>query len=100
MKRRDFVKNAAAVYGAVGLSAASAPAIAQTRREFTIVGFEGGDLTSAYTGEPTNRFFNWLELATNGALVFHAYEGDFPEDGEYEIALSGGADGYFAGEHH
>lgn len=100
MKRRDFVKSAAAVSGAVGISAASAPAIAQTRQELTIVGFEGGDLTSTYTGEPTNHFFNWLELATNGTLLFHAYEGDFPEDGEYEIALSGDADGYFAGEYH
>ena len=37
------------------------------RREFTIVGYEGGNLTSAYTREPINYFLNWLELATNGA---------------------------------
>ncbi len=43
------------------------------RREFTIVGYEGGNLTSAYTREPINYFLNWLELATNGGLIFHAY---------------------------
>ena len=63
MKRRDFVKRAAAVSGAVGISGVAAPAIAQSRRELTIVGFNGGDMTSAYTGQPINRFLNWLEQA-------------------------------------
>ena len=100
MKRRDFVKSAAAVSGAVGISTVAAPAIAQSRREFTVVGLNGGDLTSAFTGQPTNRFFSWLETATNGDLIFNPYEGEVAEDGEFEIAISGGADAYFAGEYH
>lgn len=98
MKRRDFVTNAAMASGAIGAFAA-APAVAQSRREFTVVGLDG-DLASTFTGEPINRFFQWLETATNGELIFHAYEGDVPEDGEFEIALAGEADGYYAGEYH
>ena len=41
-----------------------------------------------------------LEQALGGDVVFHPYEGDVPEDGEFEIALAGQADGYFAGEYH
>jgi len=100
MRRRDFVKGAAAVSGTAGLSTIAAPAIAQNRREFTIVGNFSGDYTSAYTGRQINRFVSWLENATNGELIFNPYEGDVPEDGEFEIALAGEADGYFAGEYH
>jgi TRAP-type mannitol/chloroaromatic compound transport system substrate-binding protein len=100
MKRRDFVTGAAAVSGTVGLSAVATPAIAQSRRELTVVGFEGGDRTSAYTGQPTNRFFDWLEHALDGQLIFSPYAGEVPEDGEFEIAMTGEADAYFAGEYH
>ncbi len=99
MKRRNFLKGATAVSGTVGLTA-TAPAIAQSRREFTVVGLDGGDVTSAFTGQPTNRFFHWLETATNGALIFNPYEGEVPEDTEFDIATSGEADAYFAGEYH
>ena len=97
MKRRDFVKGAAAT---VGMTSVAAPAVAQSRREFRVVGFEGGDLTSAYTGQSTNRFFSWLENATNGDLVFSPYEGEVPEDGEFGIASRGEAHAYYAGEYH
>ena len=105
MKRRDFVKGAAAVSGAVGLSSVGAPAIAQSRRELTVVGpprrVVGPDaVQSAYTGRTTSRFFSWLENATNGGLIFNVYEGEVPEDGEFEIASSGEADAYYAGEYH
>ena len=100
MKRRDFVKGAAAVSGTAGLATVAAPAIAQNRREFTIVGNFSGGYTSAYTGRQVNRYVSWLENATNGELIFNPYEGDVPEDGEFEIALAGEADGYFAGEYH
>jgi hypothetical protein len=100
MERREFAKGAVAVSGVAGLSAVVAPAVAQSRHEFTIVGAIDGEYTSAYTAQPLNRYLSWLENATNGELIFNLYEGDVPEDGEFEIALAGEADGYFAGEYH
>ncbi|MCZ6771032.1 MAG: twin-arginine translocation signal domain-containing protein [Proteobacteria bacterium] len=105
MKRRDFLKRAATASGAAGISTLAAPAIAQTRRELTIVtdrSPSGGEETSLFTGEPTHRLFHWIERATNGELIFQVYESEdaIPEDGEFGLAMEGRADGYYAGEYH
>jgi len=105
MKRRAFLKGAATTSGAVGIGALSAPAMAQARRELTIVrdnSASGGEVVSLFTGEPTIRLFQWIERATNGELIFHFYESDdgIPEDGEFGLAMTGQADGYHAGEYH
>lgn len=105
MKRRDFLKKATTASGAVGISALAAPAVAQARLELTIItdgSPTGGEETSLFTGEPTTRLFQWIERATNGELIFHFYESeeDLPEDSEFEIAMTGEANGYYAGEYH
>ena len=105
MKRRDFLKTAATASGAAGISTLAPPAIAQTRRELTIVTDQspsGGEETSLFTGEPTHRLFHWIERATNGQLIFQVYESEdeIPEDGEFGLAMEGRADGYYAGEYH
>ena len=105
MKRRDFLKKATVASSAVGISSLAVPAVAQARRELTIItdgSPTGGQETSLFTGEPTTRLFHWIERATNGEIIFRLYESedDIPEDVEFEIAMTGQADGYYAGEYH
>jgi len=105
VKRRDFIKTATTVSGTAGISALAAPAIAQARRELTIVtdnSPSGERETSLFTGEPTLRLFHWLERATNGALIFRVYESaePLPDDAEFGLAMEGRVDGYYAGEYH
>ena len=88
MKRRDFLRRATVASGAAGISGLAVPAVAQARRELTIItdgSPTGGQETSLFTGEPTTRLFRWIERATNGEIIFRFYESEdeLPEDVEY-----------------
>lgn len=105
MKRRDFLKTAATASGAAGISGLAAPAVAQARREVTVIADgspSGGEATSQFTGGPSTRLFQWIERATDGAILFRFYETDedLPEDSEFGLAMTGEADAYYAGEYH
>ena len=79
MKRRDFLKKATVASSAVGISSLPVPAVAQARRELTIItdgSPTGGQETSLFTGEPTTRLFHWIERATNGEIIFRLYSAE------------------------
>lgn len=100
LNRRSFVRRAFVATGAMGASALSVSAIAQERREVNVVCTRDRTATSLYTGESTMRLFDRIEQATQGGIIFSFFDGEVPEDGEFEIASSGNADGYYAGEYH